>query len=51
MLAKVWKKLGLIILIIACLWNIVSKLVNRISFNEEIFKFKQEVKTEQTKEN
>ena len=36
MLAKYWKKICILILIIACLFNIVSKLVNRISFNKEI---------------
>lgn len=36
MLAKVWKKICLIILVLACLFNIVSKLVNRVSFNKEI---------------
>ena len=36
MLAKIWKKLCLCILIIACLFNIVSKLVKRVSFNEEL---------------
>lgn len=36
MLAKVWKKVCLIILVLACLFNIVSKLVNRVSFNKEI---------------
>ena len=36
MLAKIWKKIGLIILIIACLWNVVFKLVNKISFNDAI---------------
>ena len=36
MLAKVWKKVCLVILIIACLFNIIFKLVNRISFKEAI---------------
>ena len=36
MLAKIWKKLCLGILIIACLFNIVSKLVKRVSLNEEL---------------
>lgn len=36
MLAKMWKKICIAILIIACLFNIVSKLVNRLSFNKEI---------------
>ena len=33
MLAKSWKKIGLIILIVACLWNIVGKLTKIISFD------------------
>ena len=36
MLGKIWKKIGIIILIIACLWNIVYKLVNKISFDGAI---------------
>ena len=36
MLARIWKKIGLIILIVACLWNIVFKLVNKVSFNDAI---------------
>ena len=35
MLAKVWKKVCIFILIVACLFNIVSKLVGRVSFNKE----------------
>ena len=33
MLAKSWKKICLIILIIACLWNIISKIY-KVSFKE-----------------
>ena len=36
MLAKVWKKVCIAILIIACMFNIVSKLVNKVSFNKEL---------------
>lgn len=36
MLARYWKKICVLILIIACLFNVVSKLVNRWSFNKEI---------------
>jgi len=36
MLAKNWKKIGLFILIVACLFNITSKLVKRVSFNDNI---------------
>lgn len=35
MLAKVWKKICVLILIIACLFNITLKLVKRVSFNKE----------------
>ena len=31
MLAKYWKKIGMLILIIACVFNIMGKLVNKIS--------------------
>lgn len=36
MLGKIWKKVAVIILIIACLWNIIFKLVNKISFEGTI---------------
>lgn len=36
MVAKLWKKVLLLILLIACLFNIVSKLVNKMSFEEEL---------------
>lgn len=36
MLAKYWKKICIAILIFACLFNIVSKLLNRLSLNTEI---------------
>ena len=36
MLAKIWKKVLLIILIVACLFNIILKLVNVISFDKII---------------
>lgn len=36
MLAKWWKKIGFLILIVACLFNITSKLVKRVSFNENV---------------
>jgi hypothetical protein len=36
MIAKYWKKIGLIILIIACLFNVVSKLVKRTSLKEQL---------------
>ena len=48
MLGKIWKKVAVIILIISCLWNIVFKLVNKVSFDGTIEAAKakiQEIKT------
>ena len=36
MLAKYWKKIGMLILIIACVFNIMGKLVNKLSLNKEM---------------
>ena len=45
MLAKIWKKVGLIILIVACLWNVVFKLVNKVSFDDAINNAKAKIQT------
>lgn len=36
MLAKYWKKIGLIIVIVLCLMNGISKLVKVVSFDDTI---------------
>ena len=36
MLAKIWKKVLMAILIIACLFNVVTKLVKNISLESEL---------------
>lgn len=36
MLAKMWKKIGLFILIVACIFNIMIKLVQKVSLNDEL---------------
>lgn len=36
MLAKYWKKIGMLILIIACVFNIMGKLVHKLSLNKEM---------------
>ncbi len=36
MLAKSWKKIGMLILIIACIFNIMNKLVNKLSLDTEM---------------
>ncbi|MCI9178181.1 MAG: hypothetical protein HFJ28_06530 [Clostridia bacterium] len=36
MVAKIWKKVLLFVLIIACLFNVINKLVHKASMEEEI---------------
>ncbi len=36
MIAKYWKRIGFIILIVACLFNIVNKLVKKMSVKDEL---------------
>lgn len=50
MLAKYWKKIGLLILIIACVFNIMGKLVNKLSLNSEMLSSAQYVQNEEQKE-
>ena len=56
-MGKLWKKLLFIILIVACLFNIVSKLVMRNSLQSELqatleyFFNKEDVKEEETENN
>ncbi len=52
MLAKYWKKIGMLILIIACVFNIMSKLVHKLSINKEMlysaqYMFQQEEENKQ----
>ena len=37
MVAKIWKKVLLFILIIACLFNVINKLVHKASMKEEVY--------------
>ena len=36
MLKKYWKKIGMLILIVACIFNIMLKLMNKQSLNIEL---------------
>jgi hypothetical protein len=51
MLAKYWKKIGLLILILACSINIMAKLVNKISLNDELSASAQYLYNEYKEEN
>lgn len=51
MIAKYWKKIGLIILLIACLFNIVTKLVIKTSVKDELQASAQYVQEQKNREN
>ena len=36
MLAKYWKKIGLFILIVACIFNVMTKCINKLSLKKEL---------------
>lgn len=36
MISKYWRKLGLIILIIVCLFNVTNKIVHKISLKKQL---------------
>jgi hypothetical protein len=36
MIAKIWKRILLFVLIIACLFNIINKLVHKASMEQEV---------------
>jgi len=49
MIAKIWKKLLLFILLIACLFNVVIKIVNKNSLKQELESSAQYIKQKQIK--
>lgn len=51
MLKKYWKKIGMLILIIACIFNIMNKLVHKLSLNSEMLQSAQYVFSEEKNEN
>ena len=51
MLKKHWKKIGLVILIIACVFNVMGKLVHKLSLNKEMLSSAQYVYEEQQQYN
>ena len=51
MLKKYWKKIGMLILIIACVFNVMNKLVHKLSLNSEMLQSAQYVFSEEKNEN
>lgn len=36
MLKNNWKRIGMLILIVACIFNVMGKLINKLSLNKEM---------------
>ena len=51
MLKKYWKKIGMLILIIACVFNVMSKLVHKLSLNKEMLQSAQYMFSQEQNEN
>ena len=51
MLAMYWKKIGMLIIIIYCLFNIVSKLVIKLPYIEQLTQTAQYVSNQEQEEN
>ena len=49
MLAKYWKKIGLFILIVACIFNIMTKFIHKMSLKSELETSATYVNQEKTK--
>ena len=49
MLKKYWKKIGMLILIIACVFNVMSKLVHKLSLNKEMLDSAQYIFSQENK--
>ena len=50
MLKKYWKKIGMLILIIACVFNVMNKLVHKLSLNKEMLQSAQYIFRKDNKE-
>ena len=50
MLKKYWKKIGMLILIIACVFNVMNKLVHKLSLNKEMLQSAHYIFSQENKE-
>ena len=51
MLKKYWKKIGMLILIIACVFNVMAKQENKMSLNKELLQSAKYIFTHQENQN
>ena len=50
MLKKILEKIGMLILIIACVFNVMNKLVHKLSLNKEMLQSAQYIFSQENKE-
>ncbi len=50
MLKRYWKRIGMIILIVACIFNVMGKLIHKLSINKEMLYSAQYMNEEQQNE-
>ncbi len=50
MIKKHWKRIGLLILIVACIFNVMGKLIHKLSLNKEMLYSAQYMYEEQQNE-
>ncbi len=51
MLKRNWKKIGMLILIVACIFNVMGKLVHKLSLNKEMLYSAQYMQEQQNQQN
>lgn len=50
MLRRNWKRIGMIILIVACIFNVMGKLIHKLSLNKEMLYSAEYMQEEQQNE-
>ncbi len=51
MLKRNWKRIGMIILIVACIFNVMGKLIHKLSLNKEMLYSAEYMQEEQNEQN
>ncbi len=51
MLQRNWKRIGMLILIIACIFNVMGKLINKLSLHKEMLYSAEYMQEQQSEQN
>jgi cytochrome c-type biogenesis protein CcmE len=51
MLKRNWKRIGIIIVIVACIFNVMGKLINKLSLNKEMLYSAEYMQEQQNEQN